>query len=166
MTYVRISCCQHQFEAYQLPPFNRAFSNRNSVFIGGYIDIIIWSGFSSFYHWKYCRNKLINSDRPKRNTCYAFYYRVLLYWWAYHHIGIVGSKAIVQFQWSSTVSIWLLFGNYIGSLSTYTRYEFTDFQSMEVIGLASLLGFTMGIHNAVVIQAFGDPPSTTAMTMR
>ena len=31
MTYVRISCCQHQFEVYQLPPFNRAFSNSDSV---------------------------------------------------------------------------------------------------------------------------------------
>lgn len=60
----------------------------------------------------------------------------------------------------------LIFVPVIGTLSTYNGYEFTDIQSIQVIGIASLLGFTMGIHNAVIIQAFRDPPSTTAMTMR
>jgi uncharacterized membrane protein YoaK (UPF0700 family) len=62
--------------------------------------------------------------------------------------------------------IFLLFVLVVGTLSTNNGYEFTDFQSIQVIGIASLLGFTMGIHNAVIIQVFLDPPSTTAMTMR
>ena len=127
-------------------------------------------GFSSFYHWKY---SIVVASLSTLIAIFVMLPTIVFFFIDGLTITLVLSTVKRSYNLNDHHQsgfclkiICLIFVLVIGSLSTYDRYEFTDFQSMQVIGLASLLGFTMGIHNAVVIQAFGDPPSTTAMTMR
>lgn len=59
----------------------------------------------------------------------------------------------------------LLLALIIGVMINYYGYNFNSIDSMQVIVMSSLLGFTMGIHNGATIEAIKDPPSTTVLTM-
>lgn len=59
----------------------------------------------------------------------------------------------------------LLLALIIGVMINYYGYNFNSIDSVQVIVMSSLLGFTMGIHNGATIEAIKDPPSTTVLTM-
>ena len=59
----------------------------------------------------------------------------------------------------------LLFALISGVVINYYGYNFDSIDSVQVIVMSSLLGFTMGIHNGATIEAIKDPPSTTVLTM-
>lgn len=59
----------------------------------------------------------------------------------------------------------LLLALIIGVMINYYGYNFDSIDSVQVIAMSSLLGFTMGIHNGATIEAIKDPPSTTVLTM-